>query len=139
MHTPLEKSEALDVWHPLKKKVDALEPKVFFAEGEVFNTRLGANIGFEQDGKGEDFLRPVLVVSKLSKTTLLAVPLTTKAHTHMYRFCIGEVNGKKNYALLSQIRVVDARRLAYKMGSISKKTLQEVRKQIAAVVVRATT
>jgi mRNA-degrading endonuclease toxin of MazEF toxin-antitoxin module len=136
MSSQVEKNASLDMWHPLKKRINETVPQIFFSEGEVFNARLGVNVGFEQDGKGEEFLRPVLVISKLSKTTLLIVPLTTREHQHTYRYCIGEIRGKNNFAILSQIRVIDSRRLVYKMGSISKSVLLDMKDAIVKHVVR---
>ncbi len=45
------------VWHEVKSDIDAKESKTFFHEREVWWCSLGLNIGFEQDGKGNDFSR----------------------------------------------------------------------------------
>ena len=47
--------------------------------------RMGLNIGYEQDGKGEDFLRPVLILKKFNKRVFLGIPLTKiKKDSHFY-------------------------------------------------------
>ena len=52
-------------WNKIKKKID-LEQKSckYPKEGEVWMTSLGRNIGFEQNGSGDNFSRPVLIIKK---------------------------------------------------------------------------
>ena len=38
---------------------------------------MGQNIGFEQNGKGKEFIRPVLIYKKLTKDMFIGIPLTT--------------------------------------------------------------
>src|SRR6266566_1019469 len=40
-------------WHTRKSEIDQREPRVFFHEREIWFCHLGANVGFEQDGKGD--------------------------------------------------------------------------------------
>ena len=35
------------------------------------------NIGFEQSGKGDEFLRPVLILKRLTKEMFFGIPLST--------------------------------------------------------------
>jgi mRNA interferase MazF len=39
----------------VKKETDAIGEKVYFKERDIFWTRVGENIEFEQNGKGEEF------------------------------------------------------------------------------------
>ena len=50
-----------DKWNEKKKQIDAKGCGPFFHEREIWWSSLGFNVGFEQDGKGEKFGRPVLV------------------------------------------------------------------------------
>lgn len=50
---------------------------VGFKQRDTFNVKLGHNIGFEQNGKGKDFVRPVLIYKKLTKDMFIGIPLTT--------------------------------------------------------------
>lgn len=59
-------SKNFQKWHDKKSQIDDIKERPFFHEREVWFCHLGANIGFEQDGKGEDFLRPILVVRKFN-------------------------------------------------------------------------
>ena len=53
---------SFDIWNEVKKLTHARDDiaEIFFYEREVWWCRLGANVGFEQDGKGEHFQRPIL-------------------------------------------------------------------------------
>ncbi len=56
-----------DEWNQLKKNLSEKENKVFFRERDVFWASIGINLGYEQDGKGEIFSRPVLIVKSTQK------------------------------------------------------------------------
>lgn len=108
-----------DAWNSVKKELDSLDNKVFFKEREIFWMSIGENIGFEQNGKGEIFSRPVLIVKKFSKNIFYGIPLSTKIKdgTFFYAF---EFQGKMSNALLVQGRLFDSKRLENKMGMIEK-------------------
>lgn len=68
-----------------KKGIDSLDNRLFFKEGEIWWAYLGLNIGFEIDGKGKDFSRPVLVLKKYNGYSFLALPLSTSQSINKYR------------------------------------------------------
>ena len=49
-------------WHDKKEIINRIPKLPFFHEREIWFCHLGVNVGFEEDGRGEDFLRPVVVV-----------------------------------------------------------------------------
>lgn len=57
-----------DYWNDLKKGIDKTEivPEKFPKEREVWMSSLGQNIGYEQNGSGNNFIRPVLVIKKFN-------------------------------------------------------------------------
>lgn len=63
-------------WHEKKTDIDEVEKRPFFQEREIWFCHLGVNVGFEQDGNGDDFLRPVIVFRKFNKEVFWAIPLT---------------------------------------------------------------
>lgn len=54
-----------DKWNKLKKTIHQNRPEFFVNEREVRYAHLGINVGFEEDGKGGDFKRPVLILKKI--------------------------------------------------------------------------
>lgn len=39
---------------------------------------MGQNIGFEQNGKGDNFVRPVIILKKFNKNMFFGIPLSTQ-------------------------------------------------------------
>ncbi|MEK9174552.1 MAG: hypothetical protein AAB725_01115 [Patescibacteria group bacterium] len=46
-------------WHSKKSWINDIDKPPFFHEREIWFCYLGANVGFEQDGTGEDFLETI--------------------------------------------------------------------------------
>jgi mRNA-degrading endonuclease toxin of MazEF toxin-antitoxin module len=108
-----------DAWNEVKKELDNLDNKVFFKEREIFWMSIGENIGFEQNGKGEIFSRPVLIVKKFSKNIFYGIPLSSKIKEGSF-FYTFTFQSKQSNALLVQGRLFDSKRLENKMGMIDK-------------------
>lgn len=102
----------LDRWNEKKKEVNQAE-RLIFAEREIWFCHLGVNVGFEQDGVGEKFFRPVIVFRKINDAIFIAIPLTRTPRFGGYYFPIIDSRGI-SYAMLGQVRTIDARRLSYK-------------------------
>ena len=122
--------KGFDSWNEKKKKIHNRTDSPFFHGREIWWCSLGVNIGFEQDGSGDEYRRPVLVLKSLSRKTFLAVPLTTSEKSHIMRPSIGKVEGEEAHALLSQLCVVDTKRLVRKIGYLDKKIFERIRKTV---------
>ena len=88
------------------------------------------NVGVEIFGKGEYFARPAIIFKKFDANSFLGIPLTTRPKTGNWHVPFVYVN-KKQYAVLSQIRVLDSRRLRDKIGSLPEASIEEIRKSFA--------
>lgn len=119
-----------DEWNEKKKSVNDRSDLILFHEREIWWCTLGLNIGFEQDGKNDNFERPVLVLRKWSKNTFVGLPLTTTLKTGSYFFDLS-VNNEDSVALLSQARTLDRRRLLRKMGTFSRSEFGKLRENYA--------
>lgn len=73
-------------WHIKKEFIHYERPRVFFHEREVWFAYLGANIGFEQDGQGGQFLRPLVILRKFNNQIFWGVPLTKTQKQGKYYF-----------------------------------------------------
>jgi len=118
-----------DKWNEKKKLVNSREDRLYFKEGDIWWVNLGINIGFETDGKGEGFERPVLIIKKYNKYSFLAIPLSTSKKRNDYLVSLGEVDNKEAIAVLSQMRNIDSKRLINKIGFVSEVLLGEVKKK----------
>ena len=111
----MEYIKDFDKWNDDKKKTNSKLASKEFNNREVWWVKFGINIGSEQDGIGEDFERPIVIIKKFSHNTFLCAPLTTKLKNVKYRVALS-ANNKISYAILDQIKVLDSRRLIRKIG-----------------------
>ena len=117
-----------DNWNTQKKKIHNVELSRFYHVREIWWCALGINVGSEQDGSGDSYRRPVLILKGLGPDTCLVVPLTKSSHAHQYRIPVGEVQGENASAIISQIRVVDTKRLVRKIQYLEKDMFEIIRK-----------
>ena len=113
-------------WIILKEKIHNIARIRTIREGEVWWAALGENVGVEINGKNEGFTRPILVFKKLSRLSFLAIPLTTQEHdgTWYAPFIFKE---KRQFAALSQIRILSVSRLNKRMGMLTQSDFEIVR------------
>lgn len=118
----------------------AEEPKFYFREREIWWCSLGANVGHEQDGKNQEFERPVLIVKKFNPHMLWILPLTraqkvdrSKPAFAKYYFAL-EHKGEDSFAILSQIRTISSRRLVRKSGIVGKDTFEDIRRRMKDMI-----
>ena len=103
-----------DKWNSLKKELHKKRNIPFFHEREIWWCALGLNIGFEEDGKNENFERPVLIVRVFSREVLWVLPMTSqnKEGKYYYKFYYKSC---KYFVILSQLRLISSRRLLRKV------------------------
>lgn len=100
---------------------------------------MGANVGLEQDGKGPDFLRPVIILRKFNHDIFWAVPLTKSNKSlsdrvGVYYFEFSFVPGIQSRAILSQVRLIDGRRLGYKVGTLPISEYSVLKEKFKALI-----
>ncbi len=121
-------------WHDKKSVINEVITRPFFREREIWYSYLGLNVGFEQDGVGKDFLRPVLIIRKFNNEIFWAVPLTNTKKKSEHYFAFSFVGEQVSTAILSQIRLIDGRRLGYKIGNISDPDFQVLIEKLKALL-----
>ncbi len=123
-----------DEWNTKKKQTEMVNTRLFFHEREIWWCRLGENIGFEQDGKGKAFSRPVVVFKKFNNEVCLVLPLTTKIKNNKYYLPIQCKDGVTRSVILSQIRLIDAKRFLEKVETISSREFASITKAVIALL-----
>ena len=123
-----------DKWNKKKKQLENREDTPFYHEREVWWCSLGVNVGFEQDGKRDEFSRPVLVLKGFSKEVFLCVPLTTREKKGKYYCSIALGDKMSRKVILSQIRLVDTKRLQEKITTIDKNQFQEIKQAVIRLI-----
>jgi mRNA interferase MazF len=127
-------------WTPIKKALNnADERRLFFHEREVWYCHLGENIGFEQDGRNDQFLRPVVIIRKFNNEVFWGVPLTRTQKDLPFYFAFTlqaetEVLSEKSVAVLSQLRLIDAKRLRRMIGHISEADVVLLKKKLKTLL-----
>ncbi len=121
-------------WHYKKSIINETEKRPFFHEKEIWFCYVGANVGFEQDGIGEDFQRPILIIRKFNNEILWAIPLSKTKNRNKYYFEFPFSETITSVAILSQIRLIDAQRLSRKIGTIREKDFKELIKKLKALL-----
>ena len=117
-----------DRWNKLKKGLDANETDdmPFPKKRWVWLCSIGTNIGFEQDGTGKAFERPVLVVKKFNNKMYWVVPLSTKQKQYDFYFNFTDPNGQKSSAILAQLRLVSTKRFIRDMYIFPEGIFKEI-------------
>ena len=119
-------------WHKVKTTINDFKNRVFFHEREIWVCSAGLNVGFEQDGVGENVLRPVLIVKKFNNEIFWGIPLTKakKQKDSRYYYSFSFVKNITSLAILSQIRLMDTKRLARQIGTMKELDFEKVKKKL---------
>ena len=100
------------------KRKQAVEESTYipyFDAGEIWWGIFGINIGVEIDGKGDDFLRPLLVLTKYNPLGCLVVPLSSARKEDKDNVYVDNILERKATANLSQLRSISSKRLVEKI------------------------
>ncbi|MBU3968735.1 type II toxin-antitoxin system PemK/MazF family toxin [Patescibacteria group bacterium] len=122
-----------DSWNKRKKEINERKPN-YYHQREIRWCSLGVNIGFEQDGTNNTYRRPVSIIKGFSRRVCLIVPLTTSQKKNPYHIELGIFEDKKVFAILSQIRLIDTKRLHDRLAVLNKKKFEEIRKAIRDLI-----
>ena len=107
-----------DGWIEKKKQTDAKKARApYFKERDIWWVSVGVNVGFEEDGKNGNFVRPVLVVKKFNQELFLGLPMSTKLKKNKYYLPVS-MQGKEVSVLISQLRVFSSKRIWNKLGEL---------------------
>ena len=112
--------ENYDKWNEVKKRTEAKEEIAHFRQREIYWANIGKNIGSEQNGKGNDFMRPLLVFRRYSYNLFCGIPLSTTVREGTFFYTFEFLQNKKSSALLVQAKTFDAKRLDRKIGTIKQ-------------------
>jgi len=123
-----------DSWNEVKKRISNNSP-VYTKEGEVYYAILGVNVGYEQDGKGELYLRPIVVYKKFGRDSILAIPLTSQKKSGRFYYSFQFKKDVVSVALLSQIRLLDTRRVYKKVGRMKFNDFKDMKKKFQELTI----
>jgi mRNA interferase MazF len=116
-------------WLKTKFTLDAQERVHQIKQGEVYWCALGVNVGDEEHGKGERYRRPVLVLKKFNNNIFIGVPMSTRHKINPYYLKV-LLKDVEQSVMISQLRVMDTKRLDSKIGYISKQDLLMIKTEV---------
>lgn len=117
-----------DTWNIKKKAINKRDAILYFKEREIWWCSLGCNVGSEEDGKNDNFERPILIFRIFGTDILWVIPLTTQLDREnsriTYKF---NIDGVINTADISQLKLISKKRLLRYIGLISFEDFQNIR------------
>ncbi|OGM05289.1 hypothetical protein A2124_03845 [Candidatus Woesebacteria bacterium GWB1_37_5] len=121
----MEYKKDFDKWNEKKKYIDQKEISggMFFNEREIWWGSLGLNIGYEQDGKNENFERPLLIIRKFNRDIVWVLPLTTIAKNNKFHY---KLKSSGSFVILSQVRLLSTKRLLRLVETINENEFNEI-------------
>jgi sulfate adenylyltransferase subunit 1 len=128
----IQKDDGLifEQWNEKKQIIHNEKKYLKFRERDILFLSVGKNIGNEQYGKGEEFLRPVLVYKKFNKRTFLGIPLSSVEKNGSYYFSFNYTKSIISTANFSQIKTFDIKRAKYRSGVIDEQDFEKLSKKL---------
>jgi mRNA interferase MazF len=105
-----------------------------FAEREIWWCDIGVNLGYEIDGKNQTFNRPVLIIRKFNHNQFWGIPLTSKIKKESELYFQINLKGKISYLCLSQMRVMDSKRLNNLISQMDESIFIQVKNKIVEII-----
>ncbi len=121
--------QAFDDWNDKKKRLHASRPNILFKEGQIWWCSLGVNVGEEVLGKGPMYLRPAIVLRKVTHTSCVVIPTTTQAKYGSWYYPL-EINNLKRWAMMHQIRYISSKRLRNRESTIPSVDFRALKKAL---------
>ncbi|MDC0932663.1 type II toxin-antitoxin system PemK/MazF family toxin [Arcobacteraceae bacterium] len=117
-------------WNEVKKQIDQRKEIIKFKERDIYWISIGENVGFEQNGKGKEFARPVLIIKKLNKQLFFGIPLSSTIREGSYFYTFAFTESQKSSALLVQAKVFDIKRANQKLGMINQDDFKNIKEKL---------
>ena len=115
-------------WIGIKEKIHNENNFPSFEERQIWWAYLGENVGHEEDGKGENFMRPFIVIRKFNKELLFGIPCSSITKDNQYYFEVVVWSGNfKTAALLSQGRTISSRRLVKIIDKVGESVFNDLK------------
>ena len=95
---------------------------------------MDVNVGFEEDGKGAEFLRPVVIIRNFGIRTALVIPFTSSSKPNPFHVLVDGSLKNQSFAIITQVRLIDTKRLVEKHGKISTGVFETIKEAVKALL-----
>ena len=123
-----------DAWNVLKQRLHSKKHRVHFKPTQIWWVHFGHNISTEIKGKGEQFLRPAVILKKVYGNACVVLPLSSVEKQGSYYFNFIDTKKKSQCAHLAQVRYIDGKRLKYQVASISLHDFQKLKEHFIGFI-----
>jgi mRNA interferase MazF len=111
-------------WNCLKKDINEItvNTSLFLQPRDVWMASLGKNIGYEQNGSGDNFSRPILIVKKFNNQMFWIVPLSKSQKSLDFYYNYTDPLDQSVSVILAQLKLVSIKRcnrLLYRMDKMN--------------------
>lgn len=128
-----EVAEKFVSWTKLKIKIHFSEKIFVVKERQIWWASIGQNVGIEQNGKNCNFERPILILKRFNDEQFWALPITSKVKIGKYYYVF--VQNDIRYSIsLSQLRVMDKKRLLRYLGEMREADYLRVKEKIVEII-----
>lgn len=120
-------------WAKFAKELENRPRPTNLKSGIICWCYLGVNVGTEQDGTGENFARPALILDLLGPNQAFILPFTSrikKGRSYMQVM----VKGNPETLIINQPRAIDMKRLGYYLDEVNDEQLQNIRRIVANLI-----
>ena len=121
-----------DEWNRHKKNIDIISNTHLYypKESEVWVSKIGINVGVEQDGSNLDFSRPVLVVKKFNNQMYWVLPLSSKQKFLDYYYNFTDPYNRKVSVILAQLKLSSIRRFERRIYEINNDLFEDIKNRL---------
>jgi mRNA interferase MazF len=123
-----------DTWNNKKKLIHSESANPPYLERDIWWCSIGINIGYEEDGDGNDSERPAVIIRGFSKELCWVVPLTTSKKKNRYYLSVGIVDEKEAQAMITQMKPLDTKRFINRIGLMDWDNFDKLEKAIRDIL-----
>ena len=130
--------QEFDKWNEVKKETHKCKMVVNLKPREMYWVKIGKNIGDEEYGKNDEFVRPVIVIRRLTSDLFFGIPTTTNNKDGEY-FQTFVHRGSKDKlmfstAMILQTRVFSIKRLKSRICKISEDEFKKIMNKLGEMI-----
>lgn len=128
-----EEAEKFISWTKLKIRIHFSGKSFMVKEKQIWWASIGQNVGIEQNGKNSNFERPILIFKRFNDDQFWILPITSKIKNDKYYYVFIR-DGTQYSVSLSQLRVMDRKRLLRYLDDIKEKDYFKIKEKIFGII-----
>jgi mRNA interferase MazF len=122
-------------WHILKNNINNKIINFFPKEREVWVTYIGKNIGYEQNGSGDNYVRPCLILKRFNNKMFWVIPLSSKQKELDFYLNFRDRDNKTVSLIISQLKLISVNRLDRKMYKLNLDVFKSLKEKIRNLLI----